>query len=152
MSSIINHFKSPGQFQPKINHFNIIVVITRKGRVKTKIGIARTNDNDQQSAIFIKAIIINIKYNIKVEKDKRLFYKKNIEQFVMKSWGIKLSQYFTVKQDKQWFYKKKIEQLNDEWVLMKKWWNGLLNKWIINVVTYLFMVDVHVQGSYPHMV
>ena len=70
----------------------------------------------------------------------------------MKSWGIKLSQYFQVKQDKQWFYKKKIEQLNDEWVLMKKWWNGLLNKWTINVVIYLFMVDVHVQGSYPHMV
>ena len=70
----------------------------------------------------------------------------------MKSWGIKLSQYFTVKQDKQWFYKKKIEWLNDEWVLMKKWWNGLLNKWTINVVTYLIMVDVHVQGSSPHMV
>jgi len=69
MSSIITYFKSPGQFQPEINHFNIIVVITRKGRVKTKIGIARTNDNDQQSAIFIKALIISIILNLNKIKD-----------------------------------------------------------------------------------
>jgi len=45
-----------------------------------------------------------------------------------------------------------------EWWLMKesyineKWSDGLLNKWTIDVLKQLFMVDVHIQGFYPHMV
>jgi len=37
-------------------------------------------------------------------------------------------------------------------LIYEKWWNGLLNKWTIDVLTQLFMVDVDSQGLYPHMV
>jgi len=50
-SSIMNYFKSPGQFQPEINHFIIICIVTRSERAKAKTGIAKTKGRHSQFGI-----------------------------------------------------------------------------------------------------
>ena len=69
-------FQVPRPISARDQSFQYYSCHNQKRRVKTKIGIARTNDNDQQSAIFIKAIIINI--ILKLNKIKDYFIRKTL--------------------------------------------------------------------------
>ena len=72
-------FQVPRPISARDQSFQYYSCHNQKRRVKTKIGIARTNDNDQQSAIFIKAVIIS--RILKLNKIKDYFIRKTLNNF-----------------------------------------------------------------------